>query len=303
MSYRLDKPKPLADEIKRITLEQIDKALPQLGDPGDDRDEAVHDVRKRFKKIRACLRLVRDSIGGDIYHYENECYRDAGRVLAPVRDSTVDIETLNYLTSYFSDQLDEGVFDHLRQRLIERHKEISEQVLEEEKGLTRVKVTIEQARQRVNSWPIQAGGFQVIGKSLKRVYKRGYKGLRSAQEDSTNENLHEWRKRVKYLWYHIRILKPAWKEILDEVADELHELSDYLGEDHDLAIIEQTFLKKPEWFRDERELEILLGMVKQRRNSLQVSAFPLGRKIYAEKPKDFVKRIQVYWRTWEEITL
>lgn len=303
MSYRLEKPEPLADEVKRITLEQIDKALPQLRNPGDDRDEAVHDVRKRFKKIRACLRLVRDSIGGDIYHYENECYRDAGRVLAPVRDSTVDIETLNHLTSYFSDQLDEGVFDHLRQRLIERHKVISEQILDKEKGLTRVKVTIEQARQRVDGWPIQPGGFEVIDESLKRVYKRGYKGLMSAQEKSTNENLHEWRKRVKYLWYHIRILKPAWKDILDELADELHELSDYLGDDHDLAIFEEAVRKNSDWLSNEREFEILLGMIEQSRKFLQASAFPLGKKIYAEKPKDFVKRIQVYWRAWEEITL
>lgn len=303
MSYRLDEPEPLADEIKRISLEQIDKALPQLRNPGEDRDEVVHDVRKRFKKIRACLRLVRDSIGEDVYHHENECYRDAGRILAPVRDSTVDIETLDHLIDYFSEQLDENVFDHLRHHFVEQHKAVSEQVLDHDEGLSRVSVTIEQARQRVDDWPIQTGGFPVIDDSLKRVYKRGHKGLHASQENSTNENLHEWRKRVKYLWYHIRILEPAWEDILEELADELHDLSDYLGDDHDLAIFKQTILKQAEWFKDEGELEILLGMVNQRRNSLQNSAFPLGRKIYAEKPKDFVKRIQVYWQTWEEISL
>lgn len=302
MSYRLNKPEPFANEIKRIVLEQIDQVLPQLQDPGDDRDEVVHDIRKRFKKIRACLRMVRDNINSDVYHRENICYRDVGRLLAPVRDSTVDIETLDHLTGYFSNQLEEGAFDHLREHLVERHAAINKKVLDDEDGLSEVNTTIERARQRVGTLPIEPGGFPIINDGLKRVYQRGYKGYVSAREKPSDENLHEWRKRVKYLWYHMRILNPAWENILDELADELHDLSDYLGDDHDLAIFKKTISKHPDWFQSDRELELLSGMVRQRRNALQESAFPLGEKIFAEKPKDFVKRIRIYWQAWEETT-
>ena len=60
MSYRLEPQEPLGAGIKRIAREQIDQALEQLTANPENRDEAVHDARKRFKKIRAALRLVRD---------------------------------------------------------------------------------------------------------------------------------------------------------------------------------------------------------------------------------------------------
>ena len=63
MSYRLELNESLPDGIKRIVKEQIDQALEQLRESPEGRNEAVHDARKRFKKIRAVLRLVRDEIG------------------------------------------------------------------------------------------------------------------------------------------------------------------------------------------------------------------------------------------------
>jgi hypothetical protein len=53
MSYRLEPAETLSDGIKRIAKEQIDQALEQFWDCPEGRNEAVHDARKRFKKIRA----------------------------------------------------------------------------------------------------------------------------------------------------------------------------------------------------------------------------------------------------------
>mgnify|MGYP006312215141 CR=1 FL=1 len=63
MSYRLETDEARPIGIKRIALEQVNQALDQLTDMSADQDEVVHDVRKRFKKVRAVLRLVRDDIG------------------------------------------------------------------------------------------------------------------------------------------------------------------------------------------------------------------------------------------------
>lgn len=75
MSYQLESTEKLSTGLKRIVREQIDDAIHQLTDLPDGQAEAVHDVRKRFKKIRAVLRLVRDEIGSDVYKRENVFYR------------------------------------------------------------------------------------------------------------------------------------------------------------------------------------------------------------------------------------
>jgi hypothetical protein len=41
------------DGIKRIALEQIEKALDHLKAHAQESDEAIHDARRRFKLMRA----------------------------------------------------------------------------------------------------------------------------------------------------------------------------------------------------------------------------------------------------------
>jgi predicted secreted Zn-dependent protease len=60
MAFRLKPGRSVASEIRRIVLRQIEAAtvgLKAIGDP--ESDEAVHDARRRVKKIRAVIRLVR----------------------------------------------------------------------------------------------------------------------------------------------------------------------------------------------------------------------------------------------------
>ena len=112
MAYRLKNKESISTEIKRIACEQTDKAIENLtteiriaSDNNTDwsadtniveeRQEAIHDVRKRIKKIRAVIRLVRDDLGKEIYQQENHCFRDAGRRLSEVRDAQVLLETFN----------------------------------------------------------------------------------------------------------------------------------------------------------------------------------------------------------------
>ena len=49
--------------------------------PGATADEAIHNVRKRFKRVRAVLRLVRGELGARTYKQENEALRDAAAAL------------------------------------------------------------------------------------------------------------------------------------------------------------------------------------------------------------------------------
>ena len=86
-------------------------------------------------------------------------------------------------------------------------------------------------------WPLERDGFEPLEDGLERTYRRGRRDLARRGKDPTAENLHEWRKRVKDLWYHCAILERSWKPVMSALADEAHELSDRLGDDHDLAVL------------------------------------------------------------------
>jgi hypothetical protein len=63
MSYRLHFNESLADGVPRIAREQLERAVAQLTAGDAAAADAVHEVRKRCKKIRGLLRLTRGSFG------------------------------------------------------------------------------------------------------------------------------------------------------------------------------------------------------------------------------------------------
>jgi CHAD domain-containing protein len=295
MGYRLEAQEKLSIGIKRIAREQADKALTQLTASGEGQDKAIHEARKCFKKIRAVVWLVRDEIGEAVYKQENICYRDVGRGLSDARDGAVKVETLDELRERFAAQLDVDAFAKARDKLASERHLIIEQTLKEEDVLADVVATLQAAQARIDTWPVERENFSSLAGGLRRVYKRGHNRLADAYADPRPEAFHDWRKRVKYLWYHIRILRPLWPDLFEVLADEIHDLSDYLGDDHDLAELRHVALKRPELFDDEREQQVLIALIDRRRAELEAAARPLGKRIYAEKPRRFVKRIAAYW--------
>src|SRR5947208_439602 len=100
MSFQLKPGESARKAVKRLARKQLDAALAELR-PRKGGDAIVHDARKRFKKVRAVLRLVRAELGERAYQRENKCFRDAGRPLTEVRDAKILIETLDKLTEHF----------------------------------------------------------------------------------------------------------------------------------------------------------------------------------------------------------
>jgi CHAD domain-containing protein len=295
MSYRLKQHETISDGIKRIVIEQIDKAIDRLESQRGSQDEAIHDARVCFKKIRSVLRLVQTEFDADFFRQENICYRDAGRRLSAVRDTAARLETFDKLTDRFADQLAPNAFAEVHQSL---RQSSTAQRLEKKKTILAVARTIRTARRRVEQWPIHQDDFSALGQGVKRVYKQGRQSFANAIEQPSVENFHEWRKDVKYLRYQIRILKPIWSTMLERLGDELETLGQYLSDDHDLALLRQCVLEPAEPSDGRMDIEALIALIDQRRGELQVEAKRLGERVYAEKPRVFAGRLQVYWQAW-----
>lgn len=291
MGYRFKEHETVPDGIKRIALELIDKAIEQTKPQNKNRDKAIHDTRVTFKKLRALLRLTRVKHNVETFSHEDACFRDAGRCLSPVRDTTAMIEALDKLTERYSDQLEPDAFAELRKPFIRTRRK---QQAEKHKALAEAVRILESARSRVADWPIDDDGFSALHGGLRRVYKKGRANMEKVQADPTVEHLHEWRKRVKDLWYQVRLLTPLWPAMLKDLADEFGKLADYLSDDHDLAILRQALLQQPS---DERtQLEALMALIDQQRGELEVEAMRLGERLYVDRPNAFVRRFEVYWR-------
>jgi CHAD domain-containing protein len=294
MGYRLKVDEGLSDGAKRIVLEQIDTALDHLKPTVRNKDEAIHDARVCIKKVRALLRLMRESLGDETYKAEDSTYRDAAGMLSKVRDSAAMLEMVDKLIEHFSDQLSTDAFAGVRASLL-RSKKMGQQ--DRKSAMTKVAKSLRQARDRVQEWP-EVDAHQALAKGLKRVFKQGRTTFATAYDRPSVETFHEWRKQVKHLLYQTQVLRPLWLTVMEAFAAELKTLGKYLSEDHDLAILREKISEQLDETDNRTEIEALVALLDQRRNELQVIARTLGARIYAEKPRTFVTRTECYWQAW-----
>lgn len=300
MPYRLEANENLADGIIRLIIERVDQIILELTDPPSGRDKGVHNARKSCKRVRAAIRLVRDEIGEELYKGENIRFRDASQKLSAARDSWVMIRTLDRLIDKYQEQLPLGFFDGVRQQLVEIYDETLSLELKDHQLIPDIVEIMNEAKFSISQLPIQRSDFLVFRGGLRRVYFRGRRAMADAYEKPDSEIFHEWRKRVKYLWYHLEILEDLWPNVLSNLADELHTLSEYLGDDHDLAVLRQTILNNPKGFAGEQELLYLISLIDRDRLRLEALARPLGERIYFDSPKEFTRRINTYWDAWQK---
>jgi CHAD domain-containing protein len=280
------------DGVRRIARGQLEGSAERLeGARGKDIGEAIHDTRKSFKRLRALVRLARDPLGDDVYRFENHGFRDAGRELSGARDAQVLGETLDELADRYADELPKHAFAGLRRQLEEEARTAHAQVAEDDQATDRLTATLEAAHGRVATWPLpEEGGWGMLEPGFTRIYRRGRRALRVAADEPTTENLHELRKRAKDLWHAAQILRPAAPRRLKRLAKEAHELSDLLGDDHDLAVLRVAARERVESLQP-GELAVLEALIGRRRARLQRRALRCGRRVYARKPGAWAKRL------------
>lgn len=288
--------------LRRIVYEQIDGAISQLG-RGKDLNEEIHEARKHFKRIRAVLRLARGALPGKTYRRENVFFRDQGRILSPVRDSAVHIETFDRLRGRYGARMTGNSFTRLRHALEKSHRTHLDGFAREPQQLAAVVDSLQEARSRVDRWKFRADDFTPFAPGLRRNYARGRAELRVAAKRPTTENFHAFRKRVKYLWYHMQILRPVWPGPVGALARECDRLADWLGDEHDLAMLLQS--SQVQELREEGGdfAERLDTLIAHERSHIRGAAALQATRIYQESPGRFAGRIAAYWRAYRRAKL
>jgi CHAD domain-containing protein len=280
--------------VRRIVDEQLQAALADLAVPDTAKaDTAVHAARKRFKRIRAILRLVRDQLGEAVFALENAAFRDGGGSLAEARDAHVLVLTLDTL----KESVDPVPFVPARKLLLNRRRAVKRRVLQEGNGLEGVANVVREARNRLETWAIPDDGWSALKSGLRRVYRDGRTAFEQADIGGHAELFHEWRKRTKDLWHQIELLEPLWPDVLKPLAEQFHCLADHLGNEHDLAVLKEVL--EADALARAQGGSALLDAIESRRLDLQRQAKALGALLFAEKPGAFVRRLGKYWRAWK----
>jgi CHAD domain-containing protein len=294
VAYRLSLEEGIADELRRCAREQLIDAASGLRDRDADPVTATHEARKDLKKVRSLLRLIRGCVPAKVYRAENARLRETARSLAGARDADVLVQTTERLAERHAGRLPSAAFERLRAHFAaQAERSRADAGTGDELALG----ALDTAARASDAWPVKRCDIDALPRGAVRAYRRGRRDLTRAERDPTTENLHEWRKRVKDLWYHARLLEEAWPRMLKAQAKEAHKLADLLGDDHDLAVLAAQLDDGGPAVAVVLDEATLRELIARDRAELQTRALRVGRRLYAERPKDYRRRLEGYLRS------
>ena len=262
----------LRKNLRRLLTKQSEKSASALsGERNLGREEIVHEVRKRFKRIRAVARLGREALGK---HQADEIitrFRDAGRPLSEVRDADVLGKTLDGLAGEWTDENRPEAFGTVRKRLESRRDEVARLWIDERNVFEAVRQQVAKARHLLKNLDSGNDGWDSLADGLTHSYDRCLRAFYDARDALDDDTFHEWRKRVKD-WLHqsevVASIRPDFFSRMNQQADSLSEL---LGDDHDLAVL-RRFLEQSD-ISSPKGVDAILSTLNRRRSELQSSAF------------------------------
>jgi CHAD domain-containing protein len=274
MAYQFLPGEPIPDAVRRILGEQLDRIGAHLA------SAEVHEARKRIKETRALLRLVRSDLGDD-YVVENTWLRDAAHSLTGARDAEAMIETLDKTLKRTEDRALRQDIGRAKRSIRARSRRLGTQS-------TIAGELLSAARTRLPLRSEIPDRFAAIGRGLSRTYGAGRRAFHRAIVSHSPTDLHTLRRRVKDHWYQVRLLTTAAPDLLDPYADTIKDLSDFLGEHHDLIVLRDSL--------DRDRFSNLLDLAEQRREELKGKSLALARIVFAEESRAWRNRMRAYWR-------
>jgi hypothetical protein len=157
-------------------------------------------------------------------------------------------------------------------------------------GERAVLADIASMRRELLRWNLLEHDRKALIEGLRAIYRDGRRRYRRVRHAGAHdhERMHDWRKRVKSLYYALDMLGGRRRPGTASLARRADLLGETLGAEHDLWMLASFLRQDP--LLDGDTSEMLLGLIERRRRRLQQLALRQGAELYRRKPSRFAKR-------------
>lgn len=297
MAYRLQPAKPFTAEFCSAAESQLTRAIHLLEEQPDGQHEAVHDARKRFKRVRALYRLIQ-SDASEFRRRENARIRDMAHTLSAVRDATALVETVNYLAEHATSPEELAALTVASKALTERRDRIASEEHDLPAKMAAAIATSREAIAALGELDLDDDP-RMTAKRLARAWRkqrlRALAALAACEEHADAEVYHDLRKSGQTYWMHLSLLGPIWPSAMLAKQMQAKELVDQLGHEHDLSVLTGLVNESPELFGDSDTLALVLGAIITRQQTLRREAVEKAHEVFADGAETESALIRLLW--------
>jgi CHAD domain-containing protein len=288
-----------AYELKR-TIELQLLYVSSLFDPlPKEVGEVIHLSRQTCKKCRAILRLMRDAMGYAAYYRENRNLRDLQRELARFRDADVQLQVFRRLSGNLPEHTRKGWFAGLMEEAKKNYELELDHLMNGDRA-AQIAARARSMAAQITTYPLTGQGFGIIAKGLSRIYRQGREmGDWVYSEDAEGHEVHELRKKAKYLQHQLFYLSGLNKTLFTAMSRTLEQLTENLGYYNDLRLARNSMRD----YAEENHLApgdhgVLLEGLREEMQKLKSDSRQMYVNVYSEPAGAFVRRIGGYWESF-----
>jgi hypothetical protein len=286
MVSALNPRRPIRRGLQHLVRKTLRRASADLQ---HEPERAVHEIRKRVKQVRAIVKLLQQTEAGSL-DKDARRLRAAGQRLSILRDTDAVIATFDHLRMRFPTRLPEHTYAIVRRQLVRAKARIMRDARADE-SLAHVAHTLHAVCRSVKRWRLPAIEVLQWPALLKEGYRASRTAMRRAHEEMSPSVLHRWRKRVKTLWYQLRVAELLAPGLRHEMR-RFNQLQTWLGEDHDLSVMQETIAGDIWLHRMPADVRALAAMSSAVQTAIRRKSFTLGERLLAERPKAFARRLR-----------
>jgi CHAD domain-containing protein len=267
----------------------IADARTALTDPKLTDADAVHELRKAFKRWRAFLRLLAGPLGEPVVKMRAEA-RELMRALAVARDAQSALDALNDLRKGempFSDTSMETI-----RRRLTGMRDTAEASSFTQDMRDRLSRYLDDAALTLERWPLKTIDFETVTDGLTATYRRARQLLPESWSEMDPKHLHDLRRRVVELRHQMDLIVPLRPRLAKAWAQDAQRLRNQLGACQDLAVLGNFTAAHQPLARWRSRLK---PAIEARRAAHLKTAARLAGRLFAEKPKAFRRRIAALW--------
>lgn len=298
MAFSLDPDRPFDAAVRKVAVSQLEDAIRALKKQPNGVHEAVHDARKKFKRVRGLYRLARPA-AKKFSKTQNALVRDMAASLSAGRDATALIECVDYLRTGVNNGATDMALAGLEAALVERRNRETVGDKELQQLAQRAVKTCHEALDALKHQKFpgnRAEAANHIEKSWKKELANAQVAMMSAQAEGGSADFHELRKKTQTYWMFCALASRTWPSAMKAKQKNAKALADLLGHEHDLSMLLELLDGEALADMDAMTLETCRKEIIAVRTALRKRTIKAARKVFDDEADSEAAVVAELWR-------
>lgn len=275
----------------------LDAAVQHLEEQRTGLHDAVHQARKQLKRARALIRLV-EHVDAKRLRPIRRALSEAARGLSEVRDSTALVECAAALAPYLEGRQAGDMAPALSEAVKRRRDLLAIEAPTSARLTDPVIAACRKAIEDIEhvSFDDVESAAETLAEGRSRNHRKARTTLEACHHGGHPEAFHDLRKCAQATVFQAGFLAAAWPFAFAAEAAEAKALTDILGQEHDIEVLNILLHSEPHLFGAIADRDRLAELLMERRSALRHDAMTIAERLYAGTGKEEAKRLAALWK-------